>query len=593
MGGQSLLTVAAWWVAWVYALSLSLPLLLPRIEIPPVTDPEPEFRRWAREVVFKERGLRVLETDADGLTKLKAVATSPAPIAGNVKVAVEPLTARPGVDYEISQSGLQIHFDRGAVEGKVRVIPGEGPGVRIVAGEEWQKERTFRLWLQSGENEVAAGDLAMCVVTIEDGAKPIDLGSIPVGFTQERIGGPRASLPATVIEVEAEAAADKAVPIAFDLSQSIDGQRRSLARFKRTLPAGERRLSFRLADEFSPTQLEKYGLAEDDLPGIDEIYELEMTPDHPLFPVGGKNTCQLVAENTGTPPDARLVYFDRQKREVEWLDPEGYVTVEYEGSPLRNRSTHFVTIDGQRLPGEVVIDPRARRGSLVPLAGVDWADRRGRRCGVASQCGSGCCKGQSGCSGKAVCGEPVPGDYMLIVVNNERLHDPGDGVVDQVRRALADESAKPYGNGAIILNPTDEDTLTPEGGGPDPEKVFQPFGQEGHDVAGQLKRIEEVVARKREAAANPDLRAVVVWPERDLASEAGIRSVDGDNLQPMSFLLPDAAASYARTVERGLVPPGVRPGAVTVRAPRERELEEHLVNVIAESEAADDGQATP
>jgi len=65
---------------------------------------------------------------------------------------------------------------------------------------------------------------------------------------------------------------------------------------------------------------------------------------------------------------------------------------------------------------------------------------------------------------------------MLIVVNNERLHDPDNRIVEQVRKALADESAKPYGNGAIILNPTDEDTLTPKGGGPDPAKVFQPKG---------------------------------------------------------------------------------------------------------------------
>lgn len=177
---------------------------------------------------------------------------------------------------------------------------------------------------------------------------------------------------------------------------------------------------------------------------------------------------------------------------------------------------------------------------------------------------------------------------MLIVVNNERLHDPNDGIVAEVKRALADESAKPYDNGAIILNPDDEDLLTPTAGGPDPEKMFKPYSEDGHDVAGQLKRIEEVVARKREAAANPDLRAVVVWPERDLMTGVGVRPVAGANLQPISFLLPDAAASYARNVNRGLVPPKAGPRDVTVRAPKERELQAHLVNVISEGNTAGD-----
>jgi hypothetical protein len=594
MAGQSLLSVAAWWVAWVYALSLSLPLLLPAHKMKPPTSPKELFENWAREVVFKQAGLTVSEIDADGLTELVAVATSPAPIADFVPVRVEPWTASPGIDFEVAESGLEIHFERGAVEGKVRVIPGWGPGVRIVAGKEWKPSRSFRLWLQSGRTEVAAGDRAMCTVTISDDAdKPINLGSIGVEFARDKMRVPRSALATTAIDVEAEAPVAKPVPIAFELSQTIDGRRRSLGTFARTLPTGERRLSFRLADAFPAEELERLGLNDDGLLGLDETYELQMDPERPLFPGTGVETCELVVENSGPPPSSRLVYFDRNKREVEWLDPEGYVTVEYDGPPLRNRSTHFVTIDGRRLPGEVVIGPRDQRGSLVPLADHDWRGREGRRCGVAGQCGSGCCKGQGGCSGKAVCGEPVPGDYMLIVVNNERLHDPDNRIVEQVRKALADESAKPYGNGAIILNPTDEDTLTPKGGGPDPAKVFQPFDKEGHDVAGQLKRIEEVVARKREAAANPDLRAVVVWPERDLAAESGIRPVQGADLKPMSILLPDARASYARDVERGLLPPGVLPGEVTVRAPGERELEAHLVNVIAEGDADRDAESTP
>jgi hypothetical protein len=85
---------------------------------------------------------------------------------------------------------------------------------------------------------------------------------------------------------------------------------------------------------------------------------------------------------------------------------------------------------------------------------------------------------------------------------------------------------------------------------------------------------------------------VVVWPERNLAAGSGVRPVAGADQQPVSFLLPDAAASYARNIERGLMPAGVVGGDVTVRAPKEQELRSHLVNVVAEGRAAD-GESAP
>jgi hypothetical protein len=587
MAGQSLLTVAGWWVAWVYALSLSLSVLLGSLPIPGPT-PDEVFRRWAREVVFKSSGVVVSQVDPTGLTTLTAVATSPAPVAGPVEVFVEEMTAKDGVDFEQAKRGVKIHFEKGAVEGTLRVDPIWGPDIRIVELKEWKEPRSFRLRLQSGPDAVADRDLAMCTVTIDDGPMPPPkAGLIPVGFARDSMPLRLKDLATTPFEVTAAAAVAEPVPVKLDLFHTRDGVRRPLGRFERTLATGDRRTAFRLADVFTPEELEKFGLTDTGLPGIDQTYEIDLMAPPPLFPDAGSRTCRIVAENTNPPPKVRPVYIDNQGKEVGYLPEDGFVVFDYD-EPMTNDSEHLVTINGQQL-GVAKFPAGSRRSQPVSLAGgKGLAGMGGRKCGVTTQPGRGCCKGQGGCSAEALCGEPVPGDYMLIVVNNERLHDPNDGIVAEVKRALADESAKPYGNGAIILNPDDEDSLTPTSGAPDPKKMFQPYNKEGHDVAGQLKRIEEVVARKREAAANPDLRAVVVWPERDLAAGTGVRPVAGADLQPMSFLLPDAAASYARTVERGLMPPGPPSRNLTVRAPRERELQAHLVNVIAEGNAAGD-----
>jgi len=591
MNGQSLLSVAGWWVAWVYALSLSLPLLLGKVDSGLSVGFDSLFDSWAREVRFKSQGLTVSGRDIAGLTELKAVANSPAPVAGNVRVAVEEMTAKAGSDFEVAARGAEIHFEKGAMEGDLRFLPNWGPDIRIVEAQQWKEPRSFRLRLRSGPDAVAAGDLAMCTVTIDDGTKPVDLDRTPVGFANGLIRVPLKDVASVPLEIEAASAVDKPVPITLDLYRVLDGGRRPLKQFVRMLPTGDRRAKVRLADVLTPEELRKYGLTDTGAPGSDATFEIDLMAPRPLFPDAAR-TCQIVAENTNPPPTAKLVYFDKNKREIPYLDENGFVTVEYEGPPLRNQSRHAISINGVPLSNEVVVDADAQRGGMVPLGNFDWTGLDGRRCNVAGRCTQGGCNGQGGCSGKAVCGKPVPGDYMLIVVNNERLHDPNDGIVNEVRRFLADETAKPYGNGAIILNPKDEDTLTPDGGNPDPTKMFQPFSEDGHDVASQLKRIEEVVARKREAAADPGLRAVVVWPERNLAAGSGVRPVAGADQQPVSFLLPDAAASYARNVERGLMPPGMVGDDVTVRAPKEQELRSHLVNVVAEGRAAD-GESAP
>jgi hypothetical protein len=176
---------------------------------------------------------------------------------------------------------------------------------------------------------------------------------------------------------------------------------------------------------------------------------------------------------------------------------------------------------------------------------------------------------------------------MLVVVNNERLHEADNRIVDEVRKVLSDEAAMPYGGGAIIVNPGDEDILTPNGPGPVREKRFMPFAAEEHDVAGQLERVKEIIARKREAAANPYLRAVVVWAERNLAAATGLGPVLDDSIHPISFVLPDADPSSSREVQRAVIPPRISRSTVTVRAASQNELGPHLVNVIAEGNHGD------
>ena len=585
MAGQSLLNVAGWWVAWVYALSLALPLVLGSVRNDTRPTHKEVFDRWARSVVFEKPGLVVSQADDSALGTLRALASTPAPIAGTVEVIVNEVEggARHGVDFEVAGGVAKIHFEKDATEGTL------GPDIRIVNQKKWKEPRSFRLGLKAGDHALPAGDLAMCTVTIDDGAEQLDPGRIDVGFAKQDLPLSLKDLASAAIELTAATAVDKPVPVWLELFRTRDGDRQKLGRFERTFERGMKRMTFRLSDVLEPEELEKLGLVDTGAPGRDEALELELEARPPLW-AAQPHTCKILAENTNRPPETRIVYLDKDGREISYLDwSGGSVALEYDRG-MANASDHVVTIDDKQI-GVASFPAGSTRSNPIPLAAAGLGDRVGRKCGVGTTPGSGCCKGQGGCSGKALCGAPVPGDYMLIVVNNERLHDPNDGIVAGVRKALADESAKPYGNGAIILNPKDEDVLTPTGGGPDPKKMFQPFSEEGHDVASQLQRIEEVVARKREAAANPDLRAVVVWPERDLAAGTGVRPVAGPELQPMSFLLPDAAPSYARSVERGLVPPTAGPRDVTVRAPKEQELQAHLVNVIAESRPAEKGSA--
>jgi hypothetical protein len=589
MTGQSIMSIAGWWTAWVYVLSLSLPMLLGSVAVLG-ENYKAIFDRWAREVVFEVNGLTVSRTDRDGLAGLRAIATRPAPVDGNVRVDVEELTARRGHDFDVAATGAVIHFERGAIEGVLHAVPGIGPDIRIGPDTRTRPTppgdlgpRSFRLRLRSDKDGKSDVDLAMCTVTIVDEPPP---GLIPVRFARDHHVVPLSELATLPINVVAESPVPHDVPLTFTLfREDEDGRHQVAESFTRVLPKAVPKTEFRLGDIFSQPELEKLGLLDDGRAGLDETYVLKLMAPAPLFPDGSR-TCRITAENRIDPPETRIVFFDRDRRPIEWLDPQGYVAIRI-SNPLRNKSTHYVDVDGVRLPSDFVVPAGERQSGLVSLAGRNLGRCQGRRCDVQSNLGPGCCPGQDGCTAKVLCGEPVPGDYMLVVVNNERLHEADNRVVDEVRKILGDEAAKPYGGGAIIVNPSDEDILAPNGPGPDREKRFRPFAAEGHDVAEQFARVKEIVARKRDAAANRDLRAVVVWAERNLAAATGLGPVLDDSVHPISFVLPDADPSSSREVQRAVIPPGMPRSTVTVRASRQGELGPHLVNVIAEGNRGD------
>lgn len=177
-------------------------------------------------------------------------------------------------------------------------------------------------------------------------------------------------------------------------------------------------------------------------------------------------------------------------------------------------------------------------------------------------------------------GPPVEGDFLLLLVNNQRLHEPGDGITESVLEAIRNERA--YGNAAIVVNQQGESELK-YGKVPDPATAFQPFGQKGDDLAGQVNRLTETIAAKRENAAKQSLPTVIIWPERELSSApdlAMLADLAAKGGGPISVLCPDAAPENARRLADALRAPEGAQNLVTVRSPKTPELAEHIRDVI-------------
>jgi len=572
-GGRSMLAVFGWWVAWVYALSFTLLVVLPR-KIQVGDDHE---SAGANEVRFSRHTFTLAESNVNGLLELQATLTRPAPIAMEVPVEVRPATAKEDKDYRVAPTGATVLFEKGATEGRLRLIPERGPDVAPIDDNVWTGPRSLRLRLVGNDKVVPAGDAGLCTVTIEDD-EPAPKDLTPIRFVQADVQTTERNLAGAAIAAEADAAVAEQTTVEFQLYRTGTEGRVPLMTFQRGLRPGDRRIDFRLEDVLGEEQRQRLGLADDRRPGPDETYEVEMLAPPPLYPTD-PGTCRIVAANDDDPPAVRLVYFDEQGKEISHLDPQGGMTVEVVGEPLETESRYDMDVDGRRVPGGVVVPAGQRRGNPVSLGPCGLGACRGRRREVAVTPGRGCCRGQRGCSQRSLVGPPVPGDALVVLVNNGRLHERGDRIADEIRSAIAADTVALYDDAVVILNREGEDKMTAQGGRPDPAKAYRPFEQAGDDVAGQLKRIEEFVARKRESAAREDLRAVVIWPERDLAAGQGLSPTTGGSA-PISFLFPDADPSYARSMRKGLVPAEAVPGSVTVRSPATEELETHLRNVL-------------
>lgn len=186
-------------------------------------------------------------------------------------------------------------------------------------------------------------------------------------------------------------------------------------------------------------------------------------------------------------------------------------------------------------------------------------------------------------------GPPVPGDFMIFLVNNQRLHEPGDIITDRVREAIKDRN--PYRQGAIVINRDGKESLlTEHSEPPSVERTFEPFSLARQDLEGQTRRVVETIARKRRNAENPDIRTLVVWPEREFVSASSLdvfAELGTDGRGPISFLLPDADPERARELAAAILK-DTGSGEVTVRSPKAEELVEHIDDVLEVIAAAPD-----
>jgi len=227
----------------------------------------------------------------------------------------------------------------------------------------------------------------------------------------------------------------------------------------------------------------------------------------------------------------------------------------------------------------------------------------GGRKGGCAACGNGggicrSCGGKSGgcgvCGGGAISpvspapaesipmGPLVSGDFMILLVNNQRLHEPGDVITEKVREAI--KNRNPYNQGVIVINGDGNETLlTEKGEQPSADRTFEPFHKERHDLEGQATKVVETIARKRKNAANSKIRTLVVWPEREFVSASSLdflHSLAKDGGGPISFLFPEADPERARELAAALRPSGGDNSAVTLRSPKSEELVEHIADVL-------------
>ena len=171
---------------------------------------------------------------------------------------------------------------------------------------------------------------------------------------------------------------------------------------------------------------------------------------------------------------------------------------------------------------------------------------------------------------------------MIFLVNNQRLHEPGDVITEQVREAIKDRN--PYKQGVIVINGDGKESLLAEQTEPPSvDRSFEPFSRDQQDLGGQAAKVVETVARKRKSAEKPNIRTLVIWPERELVSASSLdvfKDLAQDGRGPISFLCPDADPERARELAAALTPAAGAKAEVTVRSPKSAELIEHIGDVL-------------
>jgi hypothetical protein len=602
---QSQFSTFGWWVGWVYLLSLAGLVVVPAIKpLPPLPA-----------ISFADRGITVTEQDGTVIEEVTATVRLSKPADARLPVSIDYIdnSAKLGRDFDVQGSGKSICFEPGEQEKVIRfgrpIASGAVRDVMIVgpttkpAATEWVGDPegvSFIVQLKGNAAIAPVGDDGRLAVTIlrADRRSPTQPR---VGFAQLAVEANERALPELPIALTFDRPLPEPAAVKLSLYRREGAERKLIERVEQTLKQGERGMSLKLSTLFSAQALAEHRVVDDPFPEADERYELELMSSD-VYP--GDPLALMALNDDG----------DELKVQTVSVDGGRSVKITDNGPDWIDAADRWWRLWATLPDGERIDLGPARTGSSVQLPDHVYGKCNGRRIAYEvahtetpagkgrcqkSDCkacpGGGCPKGQCGkgkCgAGKALCGPAVPGDYLLIVVNNERLHEPGDSIVDSVRQALKDESARPYDNGAIIVNPKGQDGMTATAGGPVKDRMFQPFERAGEDVAAQLERVEQVIAEKREAAERPDLRAVVVWPERDLASGAGLKEVDGADQQPVSFFFPAADPSFARNM-RKLVPPKAESGGVTVRAPHERELFEHLRNALRQARSEGEDEPT-
>lgn len=564
------MSVFGGWVAWVYALSL---ICLLNITLPPPPPPP-----WRSQVAFEKPSFECVEGQTDALLGLKVTLTEPARYALTLRLAAYDGTAKQGHDYSSDQPYVQ--FAKGSRSGCIHTGV-HGPDISILNDDTYTGVRTFRLQLEGTEEVTAATDQGgLCTVTInEDDAKPVDL--IPARFSQDKVEVLEKELADKKFRIETASAVAENANITLRLHRIKDGKRLLLKEFQSQIGTGDRGATFQLSDVMSPKELSDAGIADNLLPGMDKEYEIDAEAPPPLFPASPR-TLSIVAKNDDGVPNVQAGFTDLDGKPVKTIQENKHYrfTVAID-RPVESDTTWDATIgDGhQKTP---LIIPAGETTCSREYSVPDNNHRDPSHCGFRCQPKGGCCKGQAGCQGdiRYEDDEAAPGDYLVILVNNERLHEPNDTIVQQVVESLQKNAIRVYQSGVIVLNRDGESILKTPLDRPSPSGAFRPFEDPAEDVAGQMQRVLATIMAKRKDAQRPDLRAVVVWPERDLSGASGLSPVNTGVNEPISFLCVDADTEYAQAIRKAILPQANVSDSVTVRSPKGSELPEHMENIF-------------